>query len=718
MTLLKIAKIQLYTICLCILIIPKVTFGDDGDTKTYVFADTIRVVGARYMKIPEVNSVAVKMPISIQSTPASVGIVTQALFENQDGIVLSDALKNVSGVNVQSGFGVHDFFLIRGFDSLTSGLVLTDGAAEPEVSFYNLYNINRIEVLKGPSAFLYGGNPLSGAVNLNRKQPVYTNFMNASGSYGDFQTFRGTVDAGFVIPNSNVAFRLNGLWQDSENYRDDKDNNSYAINPAVSWQLSEKGSLTANFEFVKSEFNPDSGLPLRSVGEESIQIPDVPRTQSYQSPYDNSDQELYRFRLDYRQVINESFTLRDKVYFTELDWQTNGTLLGEAKENQSSFSVPRILQLLDDDQKFLGNQLEAIFSFNTGAVGHNLLTGFEIARNTDDFDLRTTNLDTVDLFAPQIPEQGPPLESVPKLPFAIADARSLIFAPYLVNQTMFSDKFKLFYGARFDVIDYDDERTDFLQFENRIPIFDDSETERNYQQLNPMFGAVLSPTQRLSFYINAGQSFAPPSTLVSGDRQPEESTQFEVGTKTNLLDGKLTSTLAFYHLEKENIGIPDETGIIRESGDQRSRGFEFELNARPATGWYTFFTYAFTDAELTEFRAFNNTGGIDDHSGNNPPFAPEHILSLWTTREFKNGFGIGGGVRYVSSQFVSPNNQFEIDDYLTFDAVVSYSFRNLKWSINVKNITDQDYETRSGQGSNSVIPANPFAIYGGFDFSL
>lgn len=104
------------------------------------------VVTERILKIPTDNTISTKTPLPLWSTPASVGVVTSSLFVSQDSLILGDALKNISGVNVQTGFGVHDFFIIRGFDSLTNGLVLTDGALEPEVTFYNLYNIDRIEV--------------------------------------------------------------------------------------------------------------------------------------------------------------------------------------------------------------------------------------------------------------------------------------------------------------------------------------------------------------------------------------------------------------------------------------------------------------------------------------------------------------------------------------------------------------------------------------------
>ncbi len=726
---LKYSSAFLYTLVIGLL--PVTMLAQEIDSNPLFWADTVTVVGQRNLTLPTVSALATKTLMPLHLTPASVGVVTRGVIENQNGIVLSDALKNISGVNVQNGFGVFDFFLIRGFDSLTSGLVLTDGAAEPEVSFYNLYNIDRVEALKGPAAFLYGGNPLSGAVNLVRKQPLFHNFVNASVSYGEFKTSRGTFDLGLTHPNKNLAVRLNGLWQESDNYRDDKNNRTFALNPVLTWRLSSRNSVTLNFEYVNSDYQPDSGIPIQFTFNEFFQpvplsdLPNVPRTRSYQTPLDDSDQELFRVRLDYQRELSRSVSLRNKFYFTQLDWLSDGTLLNGAFPNQQSpgsLIVARTFQSLDDQQNLFGNQLEALVSFKTGAVKHNFVAGFEVSRLNDDFNL------LIALPPPVDPRNFPlilndlinPVETVTTknqlsfTRFAVGDGRSLVFAPYVVNQAAFSEKVQLFVGGRFDVIDYDDDRIDF-----EIP----SVTHRNYKKFSPMAGLVVAPTASLSFYANGGQAFAPPSTLTSGEPKPEESTQFEIGTKARAFDGKLNSTLAVYYLKKKNIGIPDQTGITQQTGDQRSQGVEFELSLQPVSSWQAFFTYAFTDAELTEFRETvpdptqQQPFLVLDHTGNAPAFAPKHILNFWTTKEYKIGIGIGAGLRYVSSQFIDEDNAFEIDSALTLDAAIYYTLRNWRWSVNFKNLTDRDYETR-GFGSTSVTPANPFAVYGSVDFSL
>jgi len=665
----------------------------EDDLPVYTVEEIV-VTGSRE-KVPTISTVATRDPVPIRLTPASIGVVNHGLFEHQNGVVLGDALRNVSGVNVQTVFGVTDFFIIRGFDSLSSGLVLTDGVAEPEATFYHLYNVERVEVLKGPGAFLYGGNPLSGSVNLTRKQPIFQNTLRATGSYGSFGTVRGTVDAGWSDLDRGIALRFNGIRQSSDSYRDDKGNDIWAVNPAVTWR-NDRTTLTANLEYVTSDFKSDSGLPVVNGA-----LPDVPRTRSYQSPFDLSGQEIYRGRIELRSRLSRNLVLRDELYYTDFSWLSQGTLFNGAYPNaRGSLDLIRSLLLLDDRQKVLGNQFELQFSFSSGTVAHALLTGLELRRWTDAFTLDVGLLPNIDLFAP-METASQPVYTLPEQAQR-GDTRSLVVAPYVVDRIAFSERIQMFLGGRYDRIDYDDPATS---------------TQRNYSRLSPMVGLVLSPAKELSFYVNAGTAFAPPSSRVVGPRKAEVSRQVEVGVKTNSQDDRLRASLAFYHLDKNNIGIPDAAGVTVQEGDQRSRGVELEVMIHPTKNWHTFLSYALSDAQLTRFAEtlpLITQDGVSyqrvDRSGNQPAFSPRHTLSVWTGMDFDSGFEMGAGAQFRTSHFIAEDNQFSVPDVLTFDASVSYVYRGMRFRVNARNLTDREYETR-GFGSASVIPAHPFGVY-------
>lgn len=642
-----------------------------------------------------------KMALDLENTPTSVSVVQSTIIESQRDIVLGDALKNVSGVNVGTVNGVNDFFVIRGFDSLSSGLVLTDGAPEPEATFYPLYNVSQVEVMKGPTAILYGGNPLAGAVHLVRKQPQPRRFADASFSYGKFDTFEGMLDANASSADGKLSFRLNGLATDTDSFRDDKGGSIYAINPAFGWRPSADTRVGLNFEYVQSQFAPDSGIPILGS-----QIADVPRTRSYQSPFDLSDQDIYRVRLDVEHRISDRIVFRDKAYYTDLKWVSDGTLiLGAFPVPGVTTLVARTLPMLDDRQKWMGNQAELTFDFATGSARHTLLAGLELSRLTDEFSLDIALLPVIDLFNPVETAQQP-LFVLPGQSQA-GDARTRVIAPYVMDRIDMG-RFQVLAGARLDSLDFE---------ETIVP------THRDATKLSPLLGLVFEPTPGLSLYANGGSAFGPPSSLVVGEREPEESWQFEAGLKKKFLGGKAFATAAYYHLDKDNIGIPDASGVTRQTGDQRADGFEAELQVEAHPGFFATASYAFTDAELTSFSELLLLGDqppfflVQDYSGNTPAFAPRHLFNAWLVKELPAGFQVGAGGRYVAEQFIAADNSFAIEGYFLVDAMAAYRRGRFKGSLHFKNLTDTAYETR-GFGGSSVIPASPFAVYGRIEIGL
>ncbi len=680
---------------------------EETEPPAATYEDVLFVEGS-LPEVPDSNTIATKLPLTLLQTPASVGVVARPLLDEQGSRVLGDALRNVSGLNVQTQNGVADYFLVRGFDSVANGLVLTDGAAEPEISFYQLYNVERVEVLKGPGGFLYGANPVAATINMVRKQPAAGRFVDVGLSGGSFGTSGGTLDvnAGGEGP---FAFRLNGLWQESDGYRDDKPSEVRGVNPAFSWRTGSKGVLNASFEFLDTSFSPDAGIPLVPVLDASFrpvgyEIADVSRRQSYQSPFDRSEQETRRAQVDYETEVSDRLSLRNKTFYRQLDWLSDGTLINGVIPGFGLFpdQVARTLVLLDDKQEFFGNQLEAVYKARTGGIDHSLLAGIEVGRYDDDFTLDFAFLPTLSVHNPVETAQG-----FQRFPNQAADASSQVIAPYVIDRIGLSERFQVVLGARWDSIDYED----------RV-----SRTSRNFSEVSPILGLVYSPSASLSFYANAGQAFAPPSSRVVGERKPERSRQTEVGTKADLWGGRLQATLAAYELERENVAIPDLTGFIQQAGTQRSRGAELELAAEPVRGLRTLFSYAYNDSELTRFSEIVITGFgptdfvILDRSGNTSAFAPEHIANLWVSKRF-GGFGVGAGGRYLSEQFIAEDNGFELDPTFEVNAALSYDWADWRLNLHLKNLTDEEVFTR-GFGNTSVLPAPGFSIYGGFEYRL
>ncbi len=333
---------------------------------------------------PPQSGVATRLPVAATDLPLSVEVVPRPLLDEQRALVMGDALRNVSGVNVATGFGVFDFFVIRGFDSLSSGLVLTDGVPEPESTFYPLYDVQQVEVLKGPASFLHGGNPLSGAVQLTRKEPQPRRFADVTLGYGRFGSFETALDANVATDDGRLAARLNAAYQGSDGYRDLPDGSIRAVHPSLVWRPDARTRLGLDFEFARSRWPPDTGIPF--VGDAGTTLAPVPRTRSYQTPYDASSQDVYRVRFEAERRLGDAVTLRNRLYYTELTWDSDGTLVNGAFPGPDGrLLVARTLVLLEDRQRLLGDQLELAATFATGAVGHELLLGVELRSLKDRF---------------------------------------------------------------------------------------------------------------------------------------------------------------------------------------------------------------------------------------------------------------------------------------------------------------------------------------------
>ncbi len=680
----------------------------DPAADTYVIHDEVFV--EERAPEPGSNTIAAKLPLSLAQTPIAVGEVTAERIELTGSDVLGDALASVAGVNVQSGNGIFDVYMLRGLDS-TSGLVLTDGTREPQVTFFQLYNIERVEVVKGPMSFLYGALSMSGAINLVRKQPRTTSFTRFGLAGGSFSTLKGNLDANYagddhppggIEGGRHWGLRLNAEWRESDLYRDQQRTETFAVNPAFRFQASERTTVYVNLEAIDISARPDAGLPL----DFTHQVPDVPRKRSYDAPFSRSDQKAYRFQVDVESRLSEDFVLRNKTYYRSLDWDSNSTVLnGVFPDFAGSLFVARTQLLLDDSQSFVGNQLEALYRSGS----HNLLFGLETAELNDEFTFDVGLIPGIDLFAPVETATEPFI--LPGQSFG-ADATSVIVAPYVVDQIRVSDRVQLTIGARFDTIDFEDKATG---------------AERSDSQLSPLVGAVFSPSKRLSFYVNAGTAFAPQSTfVVFEDREPEESEQVELGIRTRDEGGRFELAVAAYRLDRDKVAIPDETGITRQTGSQRSQGLELELAARLGPKLQARLAYTYTDAELTQFTeqvlafdpvTFQPIPVTIERTGNVPAWVPEHILDLSLVQEVGSGWTIAAGGRWVSEQAIAADNAFFVDEHFLLDAVVAYARDTWRAQVNLDNLTGEETFTRVFNSS-SVVPAPGFSVTAGLQFQF
>lgn len=623
--------------------------------------------------------------------PISATGISDSLNDRQGNRTLKDAVKNSAGANVATGNGIHDFFVVRGIDSLNGGLILIDGVLEPEATFYPMHHLRQVQILKGPGSYLFGANTLAGTVNLVRKSPVPENFSDLRLGAGSHETYEARVDAGAYSEQYRAALRLNGLYLESDTHRRGIDQELSALNPSVLWDISDRASFRFDADFQRSEVTPDAGLPVR----DSVLVKSS-RSATFQEPDDFSDQDVLRLLGTIRYSIDDDMILRNKTYYTGLDWDSKGTvfagfILADAGFEPAPATLSRFRPTLNDEQEIYGNELELSLKLETGSVSHDLLLGGEILRFTDKFVIgvppgEDINVDT------GVRTPSPFLET---LPTNSGDTETDLLGLYVLDGIEFSQRWYGLAGLRLDWLDFEDASRS---------------SSRSDTEFSPFGGVVYQATEPVALFANAGRGYGLPSTQVIGPRgKPEESVQVEVGAKWKTPDGRWSGQISGFHIERENIAIPNSSGLFTDSGAQESMGIDLEATGRILPALTLRFAYGYLDSELTDFSEFTATG-IANRNGNTAPFAPEHIGVAWTEYSFLPDWMAALGVRAVGDQFIAPDNRFEIDGYVTVDASLTYDRSSWYAAIYLRNITDEDVLTR-GQGATSVIPEDGVSVF-------
>ena len=637
---------------------------------------------------------AIGREIDLKRIPFSLTVVPSRTLREAGARQLSDGLNGASSVNVISGFGIFDLFSIRGFDSLSNGLVMIDGVREPESTFLPAYNIERLEILKGPSGFAAGPDAAASTVNVLRKQPLGRNFAAVGGRFGTFNSYDVDADLGVSNEDASLSARLPAFVRASDGYRD-RENSQWGLNPGV--RVARPGGFIAiaNYERLRSEFIPDVGLPLVSGA-----VPNVPRENNYQTPFDFSEQDVDRARLRIEKKVGDRTLIKNLTYYTRLRWKTDGSLFVGA------FVDPRIpgaitartLTLLDDDQQLTGDRFWVETSRQTRSSTHRITAGVEAYTLADKYSLDVALLPVIGIDRP-IETATLPVFLLPG--FSVrADAKNRVLSAFAFDDASLGSRTQALAGVRVDAFDFTEDAFGI---------------DKSWRRVSPFVGASVELTRKTRAFAAFSAGFSPASTLALGSKQPEETRQVEGGLRFASENGRARASVTGFELKRNDITIPDGSGQPRPTGDQRSRGFEVEASVdHERTG--AAISYSFTDGILSRFsevgtvginpRTFQPIQGVLDRSGNASPFAPRHLFSARVRFDLGKGLLATAAFRANSEQFISEDNAFAIPSAQFVDAALSYSRGGARLSLIGDNLLDEETFTR-GYASYSVLPVPP-----------
>lgn len=653
---------------------------------------------------PSVGSTATKGSAPLRDIPQAVNVLPAQLLRDQGATSMQDALRNAPGVSFNAGDGQRDQVVIRGFTAIADWFV--DGVRDDALYFRDLSDTERIEVLKGPAAVLYGRGSSGGLVNRVTKKPIFERpFGEVSLGLGSHDFKRATADLNTPI-GENMAFRLNLAREKSGSYRNQQFIDRYNVAPSLAIKFSPQTDLLLQYTNAYDQRLTDFGIPAlngRPVN--------VPIGTYYGSAFakrdDTTTTKVQSFTATLNHRFSDALTLRNttRYYSYRLD---RFNTLPSGTTDPVRLTVGRTRGFVDRDESGWFNQTDLTWRNELGGFRQEWLVGAEFGQQ----DKRlysvssATGYERVSILNPVAVPAPLPLSSYTATSAIPSNSAFKTAALYAQNQITLAPQWKALVGGRYDVFGQD------TSFERTLAPL--SRTDRKF---SPRAGVVWQPSETQSYYVSYSRSFQPSAETFALSanntaNDPEITVNKEIGAKLDFLDGALNLTAAVFNLERSGIKNTDPSNPARQInvGTQRTNGMELALAGKLPGRWDVSAGYAYLDGRMTKSLATVSSlqlpvGAAMPVQGKIAPLTPRHSAFVWLMKDLGNGLSAGGGVNYVAARYASLSNLVTLPSYVTADLAASYRTGRYEISANLKNITNRKYYV-SGHGSvdNLIMP--------------
>jgi len=669
--------------------------------------------------------VSPKFTADLLDTPRSVTVIPQVVIEQTAATSLQDILRTSPGITFGAGEGgqpLADRPFIRGQSSGNN--VFVDGVRDSGGQVRDIFNLEQVEVVKGPDSAYNGRGSGGGSINLTTKQPKLVEETSASLRVGTDSYVRATIDTNYVLgETSAVRVNLMGAQGDVPQ-RDAVDFDTWGAAVAAALGLGTDSRMTLSYQHLTRNDMPDYGVPLSrklpGVTPTETGILDVPRDAFYgltARDYQKTTADIATLvgehdinrAMTFRGVFRYAKTVNDYVV-------TNPGDGGSAQFVNGQWWMKRGLKSRYNPATTVAAVADIYGRFTTGAIEHSYDVGLELSREkNENASYAVTTLsgapcpagfsdpgagDCTLVYAPN--PSDPWVGTIVRNPASHSRTRTV--GVYLFDTISFTDRWKLNLGVRHD--EYAVEGSSISRT-NETTYSDATWSFTSYQA-----GLIYKPTADSSLYISYGTSSTPP-TISGGDQnaasgngqgnladvvlEPEETTSIEAGVKWAFFGERLTTSAAIFRLTRENAQIQVEPGVYAQAGETEVRGLELAVSGQVTKAWSVFGGYTYMDSELVR-GAYNNVN-VGDPLAN----TPEHSFSLFSTYQLTPAISLGGGAYYVSDSFGGNqggagggSNGVYAPEYWRFDAFASYRINDrMNLQLNVQNVTDEDYIART-----------------------
>ncbi len=642
--------------------------------------------------VSDVSS-ATKTLTPLRDVPQSIAIVTQSQIRDQLMMSVADAVRYVPGVMAVQGENNRDQVIIRGNNSTSDFFV--NGVRDDVQYFRDLYNLERVETLKGPNAMIFGRGGGGGVINRVTKEAGFLPLREVSLQGGSFGNKRvsGDVDHAF---GEKLAFRLNGVYENSDNFRRGVNLERYGVSPTMTLLLSQRTRLALAYEHFYDQRVADRGIPSFQGRPVNVDI----RSSFYGHPDDSPARATVNLGSATLEHQAGQVNLRNRTHFGGYDKFYRNYVPGAVNAAGSQVSISGYDNATGRLNAF--NQTDITYGVATGSVRHTILTGAEFGRQSTDNLRRTAyfNNTATSVLAPLSAGTAiPPATFRQSATDADNHVGANIAAVYAQDQIVVSRYLQLIGGIRFDRFD--------LRFRNQRVT---ENLRRTDHLLSPRLGAVVKPADTVSIYVNYSVSFLPGSgdqfaalTAVTQQLKPEKFTNYEAGVKWDV-SRSLSLSSAVYRLDQTNTRSidPNDATRIVQTGSQRTNGFEFGLSGNITRAWQITTGAGYQDSTISSATAAARAGARVAQ-------VPRGTFSLWNNYRLLPRLGVGLGILNRADMFAAVDNTVVVPGYTRVDAAVFYSLtEKIRLQANVENVGNRTYYANAHNNTN-ISPGSPRA---------
>ncbi len=654
--------------------------------------ETVTVTAARGYAMPAVDS-GTRTLTPLRDVPQSVTVVTQELMRDQLMLSIGDVVRYVPGITAHQGENNRDQVIIRGNNS--SADFFLNGVRDDVQYYRDLYNLDRVEALKGPNAMIFGRGGGGGVINRVTKEAGFVPLheITLQGGSHDNKRFAVDLDQPF---NDRVAFRLNGMYQNSGSFRSGVELERYGVSPSVTIAPSAQTKLTLGYEHLKDHRVADRGVP-------SFQ--GRPVDTAFSTFYGNPADSHVDARVDLASATIEhqagAVNIRNRMLAGGYGRSYQNFVPGAVTADKTQVALTAYNNATERLNVF--NQTDVSYVVSTGGIRHTFLAGAEVGRQlTDNF--RNSGFFNNTLASILVPYTSPTITTPVTFRQSATDAdnhlTTTLAAAYGQDQIVLSRMVQVIAGLRFDSFD--------LRYHNNR---NGDDLRRIDHLISPRAGLVFKPVTPLSLYGSATMSYLPSSgdqfsslTTITQQVKPERFTNYEFGAKWDIGSG-LALTTAVYRLDRTNTRAtdPNDAARIVQTGSQRTNGFELGLNGRITRDWQIAGGYANQDAFVTSATTAARAGAQVAQ-------VPHHTVSVWNRYQVAQRVGVGLGVVHRADMYAAIDNTAIVPGYTEADAAAYLSVtERMRLQANVENLFNRRYYVNADSNTN-ISPGSPRAI--------